>query len=71
MAARDRETIEIKCPKCGRGGTVRISTGDHPYMKTDEFLIDNLPPGFTQVKRSNWRSENTVKCEHCGTEFRI
>jgi hypothetical protein len=70
MAARDYDDITIKCPKYGKGGIAHVSTGDHPYMRSDEFMVHELPDGFTIKKESKWRRETTVKCS-CGEIFPI
>jgi hypothetical protein len=71
MATRDEDKTTIKCPKCGKKGIAEISTGDHPYMKSDEFLVDRLPDGFEAVEASKWRRENTVQCIDCQVPFPI
>jgi hypothetical protein len=62
MAARDHSEISIKSPKCGLSGIADTSTGDHPYMKSDEFRIHKLPEGFVETKHSKWRRETEVMC---------
>jgi hypothetical protein len=71
MAARDRDESTIKCPKCGKTGVAEHSTGDHPYMRSDEFSIDKLPEGFEVVKETKWRYESSVQCTDCKVPFQI
>jgi hypothetical protein len=71
MAARDHSDIKIVRPKCGLGGIADTSTGDHPYMKSDEFMIHSLPKGFSPVNESKWRRETTVQCDKCEAPFPI
>ena len=70
MAARDRFTRQITCPKCGVIGTAEVSEDDHPYMRSPGFSVDDLPPGFKVEKESNWRHETYIKCD-CGEVFHL
>jgi hypothetical protein len=71
MAARDHDDRTIECPSCGKSGVANTSTGDHPYMKSDEFMIHELPDGFSAVRESKWRRETTVQCDTCKVPFPI
>ncbi len=47
MAARDRWTITIRCPKCGSTGEVELSQADGwAFMKDQSTSIDHVPDGF-------------------------
>ncbi len=67
MAARDHSEISIKCPS----GIADTSTGDHPYMKSDEFMIHKLPERFVETKHSKWRRETEVMCMNCNVPFHL
>lgn len=47
MAARDRWEVTVKCPKCGRTGTVDVSEDDHPWMRGDTRRIDAVSEGVS------------------------
>ena len=70
MAARDRYTLDIKCPKCSNSGEVEVSEDDHPYMRDPVFRVDELPSGFTVMKTSFYRRENVIRCRR-GAEFNL
>jgi transcription elongation factor Elf1 len=65
MAARDHTIAIIVCPKCGREGTVDVSTSDHPYAKSDDFRVERLPDGFAIHKLSKWQYETLFECTTC------
>lgn len=68
MAARDRYTIEITCPKCRKNGVAKVSEDDHSYMKDPGFAVDELPDGFRVTTASHWRKDTRLACE-CGEIF--
>jgi hypothetical protein len=68
MATRDHEEMTIKCPKCGHSGIAKASTGDHPWMKSEEFQVDEFPAGFVLVTAGNNRRDTQVRCS-CGEAF--
>jgi hypothetical protein len=70
MAARDRWTLDLKCPKCGGAGVAKVSENDHPYMRDPGFNVDELPPGFALRRCSNYRHETQVECK-CGRVFSL
>jgi endogenous inhibitor of DNA gyrase (YacG/DUF329 family) len=47
MAGRDRDHLTMKCPKCGKSGVANISTPESPFAKTEGFMVDHFPPGFS------------------------
>lgn len=71
MAARDSSETKIECPKCGKKGIAQTSTGDHPYMKSNEYNIDELPDGFELVKHSKWIGQAEIQCTSCKVPFKI
>jgi len=70
MAARDRFTVCVTCPKCRATGLAEVSEDDHPYIRDPGFRVDELPPGFTVTKVSNYRHETVIRCK-CGTDFNL
>ena len=48
MAARDHYAFEMRCPTCGRSGTIRFSEPDHPYMTADQTTVDGHPDWVTK-----------------------
>lgn len=71
MAARDRYTLTLKCPKCGASGVAEVSEDDHPYMRDPGFQVDELPEGFAMVKESVYRRENVAQHKPCGEKFSL
>ena len=68
MAARDRFTVDLRCPKCGRSGIANASEDDYPFMRSPRFVDDELPDGFEGSGRAKTRAETMLKCE-CGEQF--
>ncbi len=53
MASRDRFSSELKCPECGKTGTVSLSQADgYAYIHDKSTSIDHLPEGFRFVRVS-------------------
>jgi hypothetical protein len=70
MAARDRSTLDIKCPACGRSGVAKVSEDDHPYQRDPGFRVDEMPVGFAEAFASHYRHETQVRCD-CGKVFKL
>lgn len=66
MATRDRFEIALACSKCGATGVAQASENDDPSRQHPDFRIDELPRGFTLVKRARNRHESKVACATCG-----
>ena len=62
MAARDRYSLALKCPKCGATGTVDLSEDDHPWVKKLNREVDAITPGF---KTETLMPTYTARCEKC------
>ena len=65
MASRDYTTATIVCPKCGKVGTVKVSTSDYPHAKHDDFSVERLPDGFAVRKLSKWQHDSQFECIKC------
>ena len=65
MAARDRYTINLKCPKCGRAGLAEVSEDDYPFMKDPRFSVDHLAEGFVVQKLGKNYMETDIICQTC------
>ncbi len=71
MAGRDRDTLKMTCPKCGKSGVADISTSDSMYAKTEGFVVDKFPIGFSLAKDGGgYQSKTEVRCS-CGTVFKL
>lgn len=47
MTARDRWTIDLKCPDCGREGVAHVSQEDGWSFQHDQSTrVDSVSPGF-------------------------
>lgn len=68
MAARDRYTSDIECPKCNQKGVLYISEDDHPYMQSPDRAIDKVEGNFdTYVSRG---VNVTITCRDCKAVFK-
>jgi hypothetical protein len=67
MATRNRFELAILCPNCGAAGNARASQYDGPDT-TEEFRVDEYPPGFSEEKPAASRQETLVACR-CGQVF--
>jgi RecJ-like exonuclease len=65
MAARDRWTIELKCPQCGAGGTARVSEDDYMFMRSPGFRVDSVPDGFEVTKETEYQDQTDIGCAKC------
>lgn len=67
MAARDRYSVGVKCPKCGLEGTLHLSEDDHPYMSNPHRSVDRVDGDFqASVARG---VDVNVECGKCGEHF--
>jgi hypothetical protein len=57
MAARDRYTVDLECPQCGREGVAHVSEDDHPFMKSLRFSVDRVSEGFSDPTRGRTAAE--------------
>jgi predicted RNA-binding Zn-ribbon protein involved in translation (DUF1610 family) len=66
MTARDRWTVDLRCPKCGNSGTAHLWQEDGwSFSNGDQSThIDALPDGF----RIQTQRTGALKffCEKCG-----
>ena len=67
MAARDRFTSKVICPKCGQEGVLHISEDDHPYMRSPNREIDGIDGEFRASVREG--IEVSVVCVKCESSF--
>ena len=69
MAGRDRDTLTMTCPKCGKSGVADVSTSDSMYAKSEGFAVDKFPAGFSLAKDGDGTQSRTeVRCS-CGKVF--
>jgi ribosomal protein S27E len=64
MAARDRYTRKIKCPKCAAEGVLHISEDDYPFMKKLHRDIDKVEGNFNASMQGEFEIE--ISCKSCG-----
>jgi hypothetical protein len=66
MAARDRWSIDLKCPNCGKTGTADISEEDHPWVRGDiGRTIDFLSDGFGSYNPGTNSVQQRINCATC------
>lgn len=68
MAARDRYSYDIKCPKCGQNGVFHVSEDDHPYMKNPHRTVDKIVGNFSASVQGG--VDVNATCKDCNTEFK-
>lgn len=67
MAARDRYTSKIKCPKCAEEGVLHISEDDYPFMKKLHRAVDKVEGNFNAAMHGEF--EIKITCKACGEGF--
>lgn len=67
MAARDKYTINFKCPKCSEKGVLHLSEDDYPFMKRLNREVDDVEGKFS----ASMDGELDIKviCNACGEIF--
>lgn len=67
MAARDRYSYDVTCPKCGQSGVFHVSEDDHPYMRNLHRTVDKIDGDFSASVKGG--AEVTAVCKMCNTSF--
>ena len=67
MAARDRQSSNIKCPKCEAKGVVHYSDNDYPFMRRNDREIEKVDGDFDAKLNAEERFDMT--CKACGQTF--
>jgi hypothetical protein len=67
MAARDRFTSGIECPKCGQKGVLHISEDDHPYMRNPHRAVDKIEGEFKASVTGG--VDVSITCTKCNANF--
>ena len=67
MAARDRQSSNIKCPMCEAKGVVHYSDNDYPFMRRNAREIDRVEGDFGAKLTAQERFDMT--CKKCGHRF--
>lgn len=67
MAARDRYTVNIACPKCGEKGVLHVSENDYPFMRRLDKTIDSVEGNFSA--KMHGESDINLVCGKCGEKF--
>ena len=67
--ARDRYSLLLKCPGCGRSGQAHVSENDGwSFMRGDrEREVDSVPEGFTVVDHGRNRGDEIIIHCECGS----
>jgi hypothetical protein len=67
MTARDRWTVDLRCPKCGNTGTAHLWQEDGwSFSNGDQSThIDSVPQGFDALQT---RPHIKFTCTACGIE---
>jgi hypothetical protein len=63
--ARERIPFEVKCPKCGNGGSGLATDSDAPFAGPD-FDVKELPEGFEVTTPSVHMTKTVISCIGCG-----
>lgn len=67
MAARDHQSIEIACPKCGAVGRVHFSDNDYPCMRRNDRSIDGIEGDFKASLTA--KEQFRLSCGECKHSF--
>jgi endogenous inhibitor of DNA gyrase (YacG/DUF329 family) len=65
MAAKDRYSFPVKCPKCGLDGTIDVSENDYPFTPP-ETKIESIHGNFTATQAGGTSSTIKIACGGCG-----
>ncbi|AVA21604.1 hypothetical protein ACXHXG_28475 [Rhizobium sp. LEGMi198b] len=68
MAARDRYSRKLECSQCGNSGFAEVSEDDNPRRENPGFLVDEMPAGFFDERKSNDPAKYMIRCR-CGSVF--
>lgn len=69
MASKDRFTMPLECPACGKSGEANCWQEDGwSFVKGNRGTsVTNVTTGFTRVKeRSFWGDDINFVCDDCG-----
>jgi predicted RNA-binding Zn-ribbon protein involved in translation (DUF1610 family) len=67
--AKDRFTIPLLCPKCGKTGEAHCEQEDGwAFVKGNTATtVTQVNPGFSRVKKqSHWGNDVNFLCDECG-----
>jgi hypothetical protein len=67
--AKDRFTIQLKCPKCKQEGEAQCEQEDGwAFLKGKTATkVNDVTPGFSRVKKSSfWGEDINFVCDVCG-----
>jgi hypothetical protein len=65
MAARDRYTWDLKCPKCKRAGIAKVSEDAYPHMRSLRFAVDEVSEGFRVQYLGKSAVDTVIFCNKC------
>jgi RecJ-like exonuclease len=65
MASRDRYTLTLKCPDCGREGEARVSEAENPVFHGRDYEVNGVPEGFKLVREGGSPQETVINCTDC------
>ena len=70
MTARDRWTVDLHCPKCGKSGTAHVYQEDGwSFSNGDQSThVESIPDGFTS--KNIGKSGLKFFCSECAIEAR-
>jgi hypothetical protein len=69
-AQRDNYRVDLKCPNCGRQGTVEVSEEDYPFTDNRRFSVDEVTPGFSVLNAGGAVTEMEISCSECNVSAR-
>lgn len=70
MAARDRGSMNLRCPGCGAEGSMSYSENDYPFMKRLDFTVDEISGPFRVGGKVESFSTTDVWCNSCDTKVK-
>lgn len=66
MKKRDRYTLDLECPDCGRKGSARVSEAENPVYSGRAYGVDDVPEGFTLIEEGESPQGTIINCASCG-----
>jgi DNA-directed RNA polymerase subunit M/transcription elongation factor TFIIS len=65
MTAKDRYSIELKCPSCGIAGEANLSENDYRNTPPETHVV-SLSTGFSVRREGGTLSTTEILCSKCG-----
>lgn len=68
MAARDKYSYSIECPKCKNSGVIHVSEVNYIHMRNPRRAVERVEGDFSVSVKGGL--EVSVLCRCCSTKFK-